>query len=250
MRRYSDYDPFAWLYANAWGEPFHRAVQAPLERVFYPHLPARAKVLDLCCGDGRLAAVLAQRGYSVTGIDGSEEMLSYARERCPKARFLLADARDFELPPTFHAVLSTFDSLNHVMTTAHLARVFQRVWDCLRPGGIFLFDLNREEAYVNSWIKTGANVTENLVNVSRGVYYPETRLAICDITVLRERHGVWSRSDFELRQKFHPHKTVLAKLQAAGFEAELHDASALGMKGEIGTNRDFYLARKARSSAE
>ena len=248
MKRYSDYDPFAWLYARSWGEPFHRAVQAPLERLVYSHLPARAKVLDLCCGDGRLAATLAQRGYSVTGIDGSEEMLAYARQRCPKSRFLLADAREFELPPTFHAVLSTFDSLNHVMTTAHLARVFERVWACLRPDGIFVFDLNREEAYRDSWIKTGANVTENLVSVSRGVYYPEKRLAICDVTLLRERNGAWDRTDFELRQKFHPQKVVLEKLQAAGFEASVHDAAELGMKGEIGSGRDFFVAHKPKRS--
>jgi 2-polyprenyl-3-methyl-5-hydroxy-6-metoxy-1,4-benzoquinol methylase len=71
MKRFEDYDPFAWLYAKHWGEAFHRAVREPLNSVLLAHLPQRAKVLDLCCGDGRLTAFLVERGFRVTGLDGS-----------------------------------------------------------------------------------------------------------------------------------------------------------------------------------
>jgi SAM-dependent methyltransferase len=246
MRRFVDYDPFAWLYASYWSKTFHRAAAAPLDALLFGKLPKRAHVLDLCCGDGRLAASLAKRGFNVTGIDGSERMLTFARRRCPEARLLLADARDFDLPPQFHAAVSTFDSLNHVMTTAGLARVFKRVWRCLRPGGLFVFDLNREDAYRNTWVKTGFIVNENVVSVSRGVYLPEKKVAICDITLMLDGGGGWERSDFQLRQKLHPRKTVVAKLAATGFETEVHDAASIGMQGEIGQGRDFYVTRKPR----
>src|SRR5262249_41955835 len=161
---FRDYDPFAWLYAHYWGDVYHRAAQTPLNRILFDKLPKGAGILDVGCGDGRLASSLTRRGFNITGLDGSEQMLTYARQRCPRARFLLADARDFELPPKFHAAVSTFDSLNHVMNTAGLSRVFGCVWRSLRRNGIFVFDLNREEAYRNSWVKTGSIVEEDTVS--------------------------------------------------------------------------------------
>ncbi len=246
MKRFDAYDSFAWLYANYWGDAFHREVREPLERALLSKLPQGAKVLDLCCGDGRLTALLVERGFAVTGLDGSEHMLAYARQRCPRTPFLLADARGFELPPRFDAVVSTFDSLNHVMTTQGLSQVFHNVYRCLRPGGRFVFDLNREEAYRDSWIKTGSIVLKDVVSVSRGIYLPEKRLAVCDITLMRRRNGKWERSDFQMREKFHRTDTVVAKLKAAGFDAEVYDAGSLGMRGEIGQGRDFYVAQKRR----
>jgi SAM-dependent methyltransferase len=234
------------LYSNYWAERYHRAAVEPLNAFLFSKLPPRARVLDLCCGEGRLAAWLAQRGFIVTGLDGSERMLTFARQRCPEARFLLADARNFELPPNFHAVVSTFDSLNHVMTTAGLARVFECVWQCLRPGGVFVFDINGEEAYRSRWVKTGSIVTNDLVSVSRGFYFPEKKLAICNITMMLHGSGGWERSDFELYQRCHPRKTVLARLAAAGFETEVHEGASIGVQGNVGLDREFYVARKPR----
>src|SRR5512147_2371170 len=88
-----DYDPFAWLYAHHWGADYHRQIPGLLDKVLLKLLPSGAPVLDLCCGDGRLAGVLAQRGFQVTGIDGSPAMLRFARENAPAARFELGDAR-------------------------------------------------------------------------------------------------------------------------------------------------------------
>ena len=88
-RRFADYDPFAWFYTKYWGEEFHREAMPVLDRLLLALLPARAEILDLCCGDGRIAQTLAKRGYRVTGIDGSERMLTYARKRVPKAELYL-----------------------------------------------------------------------------------------------------------------------------------------------------------------
>ena len=54
-------------------------------------LPACRRVLDVCCGPGRHAAGLSERGYEVTGIDRDEAALSRARRRAPTATFLPLD---------------------------------------------------------------------------------------------------------------------------------------------------------------
>lgn len=244
-RRFADYDPFAWFYTTYWGEEFHGEVVPVLDRIFLPFLPAKAEILDLCCGDGRIAQSLVKRGYQVTGIDGSEKMLAYARRRLPKSTLYLKDARRFKLPPRFDAVISTFDSLNHVMNLTELNQVFQNVFASLKPGGRFLFDLNREEAYIDLWTQTSTVVDKTVVAIARGSYDSARKIAVCRVTLMRLDRGAWNRSDFRLTQKLHPREDVLAALKRTGFEVCVYDACRdVGMQGDVGAGRDFYLARK------
>lgn len=52
----ADYDPFAWFYDAYWCREVTRELACALERLFLPLLPPAARVLDLCCGTGRVAA--------------------------------------------------------------------------------------------------------------------------------------------------------------------------------------------------
>ena len=244
MTRNQEYDPFAWLYTTFWGEEFHQQSLAVLDRLLLQRLQPRDTVLDLCCGDGRLSQQLVRRRFAVTGLDGSAHMLAFAKQRAPKVKFLLADARTFKLPEQFHAVISTFDSLNHIRQTRELAAVFRNVFRCLKTPGLFAFDLNREEAYRDLWTRTSHTIEKDVVSVARGSYEPKTRFAHCDVTQFRVDRGAWERSDFRLTQRYHPEPEVVAHLKRAGFSVELHDARALGMQGEIGNGRTFYLGSK------
>ncbi len=247
MRRYSDYDPFAWLFANHWGGEFHEQAYTVLARLLLHRLPAGAAILDLCCGDGRLTRVLEGKGYRMTGIDGSERMLEFARARCRQAEFVLGDARTFVLPERFDATISTFDALNHIMTPEEFSEVCRRVYTVLRPGGYFAFDLNREEAYTTLWAQTFAQVEPDMVSVSVGAYDRARRTAYCDVTLFRtEGAKRWLRSDFRLSQYCHQRGAVEQDLRGAGFDeiSVLDAAAGLGMYGNIGQGRDFYLARR------
>jgi SAM-dependent methyltransferase len=243
-RRFTDYDPFAWLYSQYWGEEFHQEAIPALDRLILRLLPRRAEILDLCCGDGRIARTLSRRGYRVTGLDGSERMLTFAKQRAPKVEFFLADARRFKLPRRFDAAIATFDSLNHVMNTADLKKVFRNVAACLKPAGLFAFDLNREPAYAGMWSRTTTIVDTTAVSVARGRYDRTSKIAVCNVTLLRLHGDRWERSDFQLRQKFHARAEVLRALTSTGFAPQVFDAARdLAMQGDIGSERDFYFAR-------
>lgn len=140
--RYDRYDNWAWLYNRTMGPEYGREQLALLERVLLPNVGAGADILDLCCGTGQLIQPLVDAGYKVTGLDGSEDMLTFASENAPDAEFLLEDARNFNLPARFDAVFSTSASLNHIESLDDLGLVFANVYDCLRDGGTFVFDLN------------------------------------------------------------------------------------------------------------
>ena len=243
--RFTDYDPMAWLYANHWGGEYHEQGYGLLDKLLFRHLPPRARILDLCCGDGRIAQQLSLAGFDVTGIDGSERMLEHARERAPDVRFIAADARDFQTDRPYDAAISTFDSLNHITSSAELERAFHCVARALVPGGTFVFDLNREEAYTTLWTDTYAIVDPEVVCVCRGTYDAEQRTARARFTVFRLYCEQWERSDFCMTQFCHHQVDVVESLYRAAFKdvTVLAAAADLGMFGNIGKGRNYYVAR-------
>lgn len=108
-------------------------------------------VFDLGCGDGRHAIELACRGYRVTGLDLSEELLTRARERAETAGleivFCQGDMREIPYEGVFDLLVNFFTSFGYFPEDAENARVLTAIARALRPGGRFLMDyLNR--AYV------------------------------------------------------------------------------------------------------
>lgn len=101
-------------------------------------------VVDLGCGSGILARELTRAGYEVLGIDQSASMIELARDKAPTARFQLASLLRAKLPPC-DAVTSIGECLNYTFdprnSKRELARLFRRVYDALRPGGLFIFDV-------------------------------------------------------------------------------------------------------------
>lgn len=149
--RYSKYDTWAWLYNHTMGPQYGLEQLKPVELMLLPHLPKDSQLLDLCCGTGHLMQPLLQRGYKVTGLDGSEAMLDYAHQNAPQGEFILGDARTFNLSERFDGVVSSSASLNHILSIDELKAVFSSVYNALKPNGLFMFDLNHAEQMQKWW---------------------------------------------------------------------------------------------------
>lgn len=147
----SPYDDWAWLYNRSVGRRYGETQWRFLQRALLPAVPDQAHLLDLCCGSGQLMQPLLERGYRVTGLDGSAAMLQYARNNCPRADIILGDARRFELQAMFDGIYSTSASLNHIENLDQLLQVFRCVYQALRPGGRFVFDLNHPRQLHRWW---------------------------------------------------------------------------------------------------
>lgn len=106
------------------------------------HCPRAQTILDLGCGTGRHAQLLAHKGYAVTGLDRSEQMLETARAAShgPVPEYLQGDLRDARLGREFDVVVSLFHVMSYQTTNADLKSAFATVREHLRPGGLFLFD--------------------------------------------------------------------------------------------------------------
>ena len=98
-------------------------------------------VVDLGCGSGILAQVVADAGYDVVGVDISPDMVDLARQHAPGAEFTVGSLHDIPLPDGCVAVTATGEALNYGAGIASVARLAERVVDALAAGGIFLFDV-------------------------------------------------------------------------------------------------------------
>ncbi len=100
-------------------------------------LPPGAQVLDLGCGSGApIARHLLDRGFAVTGVDLSAQMLRLFAAHCPQARALQGDIAELELPGGFGGLLA-WDVLFHVPRARHAA-IFLRWNRWLAPGAPLL----------------------------------------------------------------------------------------------------------------
>lgn len=246
--RSAAYDRFARVYSRHWAQEVPPQLMAAVERLLVPRLRAGARLLDLCCGTGYTVRELLARGFAVTGLDISKEMLREARRASPRAHLIQADARRFQLSPVYDGVLSTFDSLNHIMTKEELAAVFRNVYGALVPGGLFLFDMNMEEAFLEHWADYYAIVEETEVCVLRGAYDQQQGVARYDITMFHRDADGWQRTDTSILEKYYPAKKIRRALKEAGFKkVSAYDAEHdLGFKDHIG--RTFFLAQKPHAS--
>jgi SAM-dependent methyltransferase len=246
VERNREYDPFARIYNRHWGADY-RAEAAPIvQRLLLSRVEPGAAVLDVCCGTGQFTEEVRRLGYAVSGMDASGEMIRYARENAPVVEFTTADVRDFALGRTFDAAYSVYESLNHVPDIEGLNAGFACIRRHLKARAPFLFDLNREEAYVVYWNNSDSIVEPDSVCVMRSEFDEETKRGRYDVTAFEKTGGglanEWQRADFTLRQTCHSIAAVQDALEEAGFsDVTLYDARDLGMKGDAGYGRTFFL---------
>lgn len=226
--RYCEYDVYAKIYNDNIGDRLSQRAIKPLSHLLFSTVPAPAYLLDLCCGTGHLAADLCRRGYQVVGLDGSAEMLHYAHLNAPDVEFLLADARSFSLSQPVQAIISTSDSLNHILSLDELQQVFENVFYNLVPLGYFIFDFNLEERYqADTWngSLTGS-VTDDYAWAAGRLY--QDGLGQVHLTIFKAvQDDLWRRTDQCLIGRSQTIPDLEDRLRQVGFTGiEWYDAQA------------------------
>ena len=236
-----DYDTFAWFFNRHWVTDIAPDILKALDQILLPQLRPRARVLDLCCGTGQIAAELSRRGFNVTGLDNSPEMLRYARENAPEAKFIVGDARSFKLRQSFDVIVSTFDSMNHFLSLDQVEKVFRSVRRALDHRGIFVFDINTEKAFTEHLSEDSAIVEDDNVCVLRGSYNRKTKIGRYDITMFYLNDGQWERSDAVIEEKYYSLIELNETLKRAGFTSikAFNADKHLGLEGHEG--RVFFV---------
>ena len=135
----ADYDLLASHYDAVTGDSATEA--AFIHGIIEQRHRQAATLLDLACGTGSITALLAG-AYRVSGLDISPAMLALAREKLPgQARLYLADMTSFRLDARFDVVVCAYQGLNHLLSPAAWQSCFDRAWEHLNRGGLFVFDI-------------------------------------------------------------------------------------------------------------
>lgn len=176
-------------------------------------------VLDLACGTGELAILLAERGYEVTGVDLSGLMLRAAKRKKGKrrVRFVREDIRRLSLGRKFDLVCCFFDSLNHLTSKSDLLSAFRAARRHLRPRGHFVFDMITSRG-LKTWETTEIEREEDYVLLTEGeLNHAGDRVKIVIEGFILRRGNLYDHFSQIIRERAYPQKVTTRLLAEAGF---------------------------------
>ncbi len=119
-------------------------------------IPKGGKVLDIGCGPGLYTRRLSDKGYDVTGMDYSKRSIAYAKEQDTKTKYIYQNYLELDYRETFDVIILIYCDYA-ALTDDERQVLLPRVYSALKPGGLFIFDVNtvnymeRNKAERTSW---------------------------------------------------------------------------------------------------
>lgn len=139
-------------------------------------LPGHSIVLDVCCGPGRLATLLAEKGYRISGIDLDKGAIAAARQNAPTAVFRTLDMRNLDdMPGLYDGIICMWQSFGYFDEETN-SKVFGQMASKLIAGGRLVLDVYNR-AYFRSNLPTGRTKIAGMV-VESNAEYRDKRLTV------------------------------------------------------------------------
>jgi SAM-dependent methyltransferase len=265
MSIYHDYAPF---YDGSGQIRFAVLIGQYLRELLARHPISGRWALDLACGTGTLALIMADDDWQVIGLDRSAAMLAIARERAADTGsaidFVEGDMRElnakckmqnveraadksaFRIPHfAFDLVTCTYDSLNYLLAEADLASCFAGVAAALRPGGLFFADMNTRHFLEHDWGVCDVLERPGFVQVAQS-HFDSTNA--CSTMVLTgfagdDEHGYQRFDETHIERAYAP-EIVAGLLEAAGLQIEASYDCFTFQPAHDRTQRIAWVARK------
>jgi len=220
-----------------------------LEQLFGKRGFRAETVVDLACGTGNTSIPLARRGYRVTGLDLSPQMLAIASQKADREGLTIdfqhGDLRDFVLKQPVDLMVSFQDGFNYLLSVHDLNGALARVYAGLKPGGLFVFDLNGIDRLADGVGETSFIEEEDICLVWQTSYLRSEDIWEIRLTVFVRRGDQYEKFSEIHREKFYPTEVVEACLQKQGFEVR-GIFEAFTMEPAAGrSRRNFVIAEKA-----
>ena len=206
--------------------------------------------IDLACGTGSVALLLAEKYQQVLGVDMSEEMLTVAQQRAVEAgvypMFICQKLQDLRLPKAVDLAVCALDGLDYILDPKDCENAICRVYKALNPGGIFIFDVNTPEKLRAMDGQVFLDEDEDVYCIWRGEFDEQTN--ICSYGMdLFQRHGdVWRRSFEEHQEYAYTVEQLTEFLRSAGFTHIRVYADGKLESPAAGEHRIYFSARKGK----
>lgn len=221
----SAYDALAASYDGlTWDVPYEE-ILAYLQALLKHHGASPKSVLDLACGTGSLALLLAEAGYRTLAADASEEMLAMAYDKAsdlPHPPFFICQRMEaLTLPEPVDWVVCCLDSLNYLTDPRDAAKALGRIYESLTDGGVLTFDINSEEKLRGLDGQIFLDENDESYCVWRAEFDESERICYYGMDLFQREGKLWRRSFEEHREYAYTVSQLTAFLQAAGF-SQIH----------------------------
>lgn len=218
----SAYGALAFSYDSLTQDIPYEQMLTYMEALLQRHEVQVHSVLDLACGTGSMSVLLARRGYQVLAADMSEDMLAMAWEKAAELEenqpyFICQPMQKLRLPYTVDCVVCCLDSLNYVTNPSHCKEAMKRVYDCLEPGGAFIFDINSEEKLKGLDGQVFLDENEDTYCVWRAEFDREENICYYGMDLFQRDGDLWERSFEEHREYAYSVEQLTSYLKDAGF---------------------------------
>jgi len=150
-------------------KPYAKEFSRPSDYIdnFLGYVPTNGRILDLGCGPGFDSAYFVSKGFCVTGIDLSKEMLKLAKEKCPRGEFKLIDFRKIEFPTNCFDGIFASCSLIHIPKKDVLPTL-KKFHKVLKKEGVIYISLQGgkpEEIFLDEPFKPVEKLFINVMNL-------------------------------------------------------------------------------------
>ena len=206
--------------------------------------------VDLACGTGSVAVLLAQDGLQVVGVDLSPEMLCVAQQKAQELEnpplFVCQNLSRLQLPRGVDLAVCALDSLDYITEPEACAEAIRRVYRVLNPGGIFIFDVNTPEKLRDMDGQVFLDEDDDVYCVWRGSFDEGENICSYGMDLFQRRGEVWERTFEEHREYAYSEEQLRGYLKAAGFDHIRVYADRLFEAPRPGEKRIYFSARKGR----
>lgn len=224
------YETLAVMYDALMDDVDYEAWADYIDRMLKKHGCPGKRLLDLGCGTGSISIPLAQKGYQVTGVDLSEEMLAVAREKSDERHLHidwhrqditslnLVDETGEDL--VFDAVIATFDVFNHLTEPEELQMLFHALNPLLADEGVLLFDVQtpyKLQEYLGNHIFTLHR--DDVEYMWENHFDEESQICTMEITFfLKQDNGLYRRETMTQEERVYDLDLLRMWLKYSDFE--------------------------------
>ncbi len=206
--------------------------------------------VDLGCGTGSVACLLAERGLRVVGVDMAEDMLTVADEKAQTLAnppmFVRQKMQHLRLPRAVDMAVCALDSLDYILDPRDCAEAIRRVYKALNPGGIFIFDVNTPEKLRAMDSQVFLDEDDDVYCVWRGEFDEESNICSYGMDLFQREGKIWKRSFEEHREYAYSRQQLTQYLKAAGFTHIEVYADREFVQPREGEQRIYFKARKGK----
>lgn len=219
MNSYSD---FAYIYDSLMHRDINYEKWADyIENLFDMYGVNPNLVCDLACGTGNITIPLARRGYDMTGVDISEDMLNIARNKAEGLNilFLNQSMTKPDLYGTMGAFLCMIDGINYILPPKSLLQMFTRIKKCfMDKDAVFIFDVSTEYKLKNIiGSNTFIHCGEKIFYTWQNRYIEKKKLSDMFLTFFVKDGKKYSRFEERHLQRAHSVEELTEIIKKAGF---------------------------------